>query len=263
MLLVLNVGNTNTVIGALEGEEVLHRWRISSAPRTTDELGMLLLQLLAQRAFPVEEVEGVCVACVVPSIRYAVEKASLRYLGQEALVVGSGVRTGLRVRTENPREVGADRIVAALGAVARHGQPVVAVSFGTATTIDCVNAQGDYVGGAIAPGLRISADALFAHGEKLPRVELERPGRAIGGSTAAALQSGLFWGYVGLIDGLVRRCREELSEGGGTRARCVATGEMASLLGEECAEVDVVDDALALHGLRLIFERNPRRSARR
>ena len=217
MLIAIEVGNGHTVIGALDGDTVVRRWRISSTARTTDELGMLLLSLLAQGEIAPGDVEGVCMACVVPSIQYAVEKACRRYLGQAALVVGSGVKTGMRVRTDNPREVGADRIVVSIAAFERHGGPLVVVNLGTATTVDAVSGRGDYIGGAIAPGLRISADALSAAAEKLPRVELERTAGVIGGNTVAALQAGLFWGHVGLVQELVTRSRAALAaqEGGG------------------------------------------------
>ena len=258
MLLVIDVGNTNIVIGALEGERVRHRWRISSIERTTDEMGMLLLQLLSHEGIAPADVQGVCVSCVVPSILYAIEKASRSYLDQEALVVGSGIRTGMKVRVDNPREVGADRIVNSVAAFARHGGPLVVVDFGTATTFDCVSEDGAYVGGAIAPGFRISAEALFASAAKLPKVEVERPERAIGTNTVQSMQSGLFWGYVGLVDELARRCKAELATTEES-VRCVSTGGLANLVGRSCSEIDEVDDYLTLRGLRIIFGRNRRR----
>ena len=252
MLLVIDVGNTNIVLGALRGDEVIHHWRMSTAARTTDEFGLLLLQLLGHDGVSRDDIEGVIVSCVVPSVLYAIEKATRRYLGQDALVVGRGVKTGMRVRTDNPREVGADRIVNAVAAFKTHGGPLVVVDFGTATTFDCVSEEGDYVGGAIAPGLRISADALFTRTAMLPRVELEHPPRAIGTNTVRSIQSGLFFGYVGLVDELARRCKAEL----GGQARCVATGGLANLIGRSCAEIDEVDEFLTLKGLWLLWERN-------
>ena len=188
---------------------------------------------------------------------YAIKKAARRYLQQEALLVGKGMRTGMRVRTDNPREVGADRIVNAVAAWKRHRTALVVVDFGTATTFDCVDSQGDYVGGAIAPGFQISADALFTRAAKLPKVEVERPPRAIGTNTIASMQSGLFYVYVGLVDGLARRCKAELARDA-TPVRCVATGGLANLIGRACSEVDEVDNDLTLDGLRLLWELNQR-----
>ena len=252
MLLGIDVGNTNTVIGALEGLEVKHLWRVSTVPRTTDEFGLVLLQLLNHEDIAITEVEGVAVCCVVPSVLYAIEKAVRRYLNCDVLVVGRGIKTGMRVRTDNPREVGADRIVNAVAAFEDHGGPLVVVDFGTATTFDCVSSKGDYIGGAIAPGYQISADALFTRTAKLPRVPLQRPAQAIGTNTVASMQSGLFWGYVGLVNELARRCKDEFAE----RPRCVATGGLARLIGGACDEIDDHDEHLTLKGLRILWERN-------
>lgn len=258
MLIVIDVGNTNTVIGALDGARIAHRWRISTVMRTTDELGLLLLQLLERRELSPDDIDGVSVSCVVPSLLYSIEKACRRYLDVDAMVVGRGIKTGMKVRTDNPREVGADRIVNAVAALEKHAGPLVVVDFGTATTFDCVSAAGAYVGGAIAPGFRISADALFERTAKLPRVEVERPARAIGTNTVHSMQSGLYWGYVGLVDELARRCKAELAAtvGEGGQVPCVATGGLARLIGTACAEVDEVDDTLTLQGLRVLWERN-------
>ncbi len=257
MLLTINVGNSNTVVGVMDGAEPRWRWRISSDTRTTDELGMLLLQLLSHQGLSADDITGVCVCCVVPSLLYTVQKAVRRYLNQDALTVGSGVRTGMRLRVDNPREIGADRIVSAVAAYERFGGPLVVVDFGTATTFDCIDPSGAYLGGAIAPGLKISADALFQRTARLPRVELTEPAAAIGSNTVASMQSGLFWGYVGLVQELARRCKSELSASGAPR--CVATGAMANLIGPACSEVDEIDDHLTLRGLVLVYERNRRR----
>lgn len=252
MLLSIDVGNTNTVIGALAGFEVLHLWRISTIERTTDEFGLALLRLLQHSKVGVEQIEGVAVCCVVPSVLYAIEKAVHRYLECEVLVVGRGIKTGMQVRTDNPREVGADRIVTAVAAYEGYGGPLVVVDFGTATTFDCVNTDGDYIGGAIAPGYQISADALFTRTAKLPRVPLQRPERAIGTNTVASMQSGLFWGYVGLVNELARRCKAEFD----VTPKCVATGGLARLIGGACDEIDAHDEHLTLVGLRLLWDRN-------
>ncbi len=257
MLLVVDVGNTNTVLGAMEGDEVRHSWRVTTAPRTTDEVGLLLLQLLEHQKLGPADISGVIISCVVPSVVYALEKASRRYLHQDALVVGKGMRTGMKVRTDNPREVGADRIVNAVAAWRRFQRPLVVVDFGTATTFDCVDGNGEYIGGAISPGFQISADALVNRTAKLPRVEVDHPARAIGTNTIASMQSGLFFGYVGLVDGLARRCKAELSKDGNP-VPCIATGGLANLIGSACEEIDEVDNDLTLTGLRILWELNRR-----
>ena len=238
MLLVVDVGNTNTVLGLMEGTDVKHTFRISTVPRSTDELGVLLTQLLALRGLDADVVTGAILSSVVPSLVYTVEKAVRRYLSVEMLVVGTHkLKTGMNIRTDNPREVGADRIVNAVAAKERWGAPVMVVDFGTATTVDCVNAKGAYVGGTIAPGFRISEEALFAKTAKLPRVEVRRPPHAIGTNTVHAMQSGLFFGYVGLVDSLARRCRDELHP----EATIIATGGLATLLSSESEMIDEVD----------------------
>lgn len=252
MLLVLDVGNTNTVVGLVDGLDVRETFRIRTAPRTTDELGMLLLGLLQQRGFEPSVLTGAICGSVVPSVLYGIEKACRRYLSVEPLFVGRGLKTGMKVRTDNPREVGADRIVNAVAALDRFGGPVVVVDFGTATTLDCVNGRGEYVGGAIAPGLRVSEEALFERTAQLPRVEVAKPPSAIGRNTRHAMQSGLFYGYVGLVDALARRCRSELDG----EATVVATGGLARLISAECSAIDEVDTFLTLRGLAMLYARN-------
>jgi type III pantothenate kinase len=252
MLLVLDVGNSNTVIGLMLGTTVQQTFRVRTKPRTTDEFGLLLVQLLRQFGYDKSVLTGAICGSVVPSEVYAMRKACQRYLDLDLLLVGRGLKTGIKVRTDNPREVGADRIVNAVAAVERWGGPVVIVDFGTATTFDCVNGKGEYVGGAIAPGLRISEQALFEQTAKLPRVEVAQPPRAIGTNTKQAMQSGLFFGYAGLVDSLARRCRDEL----GANTRVVATGGLARLVCEECVYVDEVEPHLTLRGLALLHALN-------
>jgi len=254
MLLAINVGNTNTVLGLMEGVDVLHRWRLTTRARTTDEFGLDLLKLLGLRGVTRADIEGVMVSCVVPSTVYAIQNACIRYLDREPMVVGSGVKTGMKVRTDNPREVGSDRIVNAVAARDRFGGALVVVGFNTATTFDCVDASGAYIGGAIAPGLSISADALFTRTATLPRVPVSRPRSAIGTNTVHAMQSGLFFGYVGLVNQLARACRAELKGD----VTCVATGGFSNLIGRACDEIDEVDEHLALRGLSLLWQRNVR-----
>lgn len=249
MLLVVDVGNTNTVLGLYAGADLAHQWRISTLQRTTDEFGMLLLQLFAHDGVRPADIEGVAVCSVVPSTTYAIEKACRRYLDRVPRVLDARANLGLPVNVDNPAELGADRVVNCIAALRRHRAPFLIVDFGTATTFDCVDASGAYVGGAIAPGLQISADALFSRTSRLPRVEVERPKAAIGRNTRHAMQSGVFWGYVGLVDGLARRCKEEL----GGQATCIATGGLSNLVGRACAEIDEVDEHLTLEGLRLWY----------
>lgn len=252
MVLVIDIGNTNTVLGLMDGEQVRHTFRISSAARTTDELGCLLMQLFAHRGLTSASVAGAIISSVVPSLLYTVEKACRLYLEVDPLVVGRRLRTGIALRTDNPREVGADRIVNAVAAVHRWGAPVVVVDFGTATTFDCVNRKAEYIGGAIAPGFKISEEALFSKTAKLPRVDIARPANAIGRNTVHAMQSGLFFGYVGLVDGLARRVRAELDP----QAKVVATGGLAALVASESTMIEEVDPHLTLRGLALLYAAN-------
>ncbi len=252
MILVIDVGNTNTVFGLMNGLEVHTTFRVSTIARTTDEFGILMLQLFAHKGLAVADIQGAIISTVVPSVLYEVQKACRRYLNCDAMVVGRKLKTGIKVRTDNPREVGADRIVNAVAAVHKWGPPIVVVDFGTATTFDCVDENGDYVGGAIAPGFKISEEALFSKTAQLPRVEVSRPPTAIGKNTVHAMQSGLFFGYVGLVDSLAQRCQAEL----GGSPKVVATGGLANLVATESAVIEEVDAYLTLRGLALLFERN-------
>lgn len=260
MILAIDVGNTNTVLGVMEGTELKARVRITTTQRTTDELGILMMQTLAHRGVRPGSIHGAILSSVVPSVVYAFEKACRRYLDIPTMVVGRKLKTRIKVRTDNPREVGADRVVNAVAALERWGGPILVVDFGTATTFDCVNAEGEYVGGAIAPGFRISEEALVSATAKLPRVEVARPPRAIGTNTVHAIQSGLYWGYVGLVDSLAQRCAAEL----GGDPKVVATGGLAQLLAADSELIEDVDPFLTLRGLALLYERNtPRRPTAR
>ncbi|MDP2313027.1 MAG: type III pantothenate kinase [Pseudomonadota bacterium] len=250
MLLVVDVGNTNTVLGVFDESRLAHQWRISTLPRTADEFGLLLVQLLAHHRIAATDIHGVAVCTVVPAALRAIEGGVRRYLDRTARVLDHTSVLGFPIHIDNPRELGPDRVVNAVAALARCAPPLLLIDFGTATTFDCIDATGAYVGGAIAPGVQVSADALVARTARLPRVDIQRPARAIGSNTVAAMQSGAFWGYVGLVDGLARRCKDEL----GGNVRCIATGGLSTVVGPACAEVDEVDENLTLDGLRLWFE---------
>jgi type III pantothenate kinase len=256
MLFVIDVGNTNTVLGLMDGPRIVEQWRVSTTQRTTDELGMLLLQLFGHAGVTAAQVHAVVVCCVVPSALFTLDKACRRYLHRTPRVFDPRAEVGLPIRVDNPNELGADRVVNALAARTTLKPPFLIVDFGTATTFDCVDASGSYIGGAIAPGLQISADALTSRTSRLPRIEVTRPRTTIGTNTVHAIQSGVFWGYVGLVDGLARRCKQELLDGREGHVPCVATGGLSNLVGRACAEIDEVDPDLTLQGLRLWHERS-------
>jgi type III pantothenate kinase len=253
MLLAIDVGNTETVVGVFRDEELAWRWRMSTVPdRTADELALLFGGFLQQQELSFDRnVTGVVLSSVVPSATQALREMVRRYFRFPPVVVEPGVKTGVPVLTDNPKEVGADRIVNALAAFTRFGGPCVVVDFGTATTFDCVSDQGEYVGGAIAPGLQVAARALFEHTARLPLVELVAPNAAIGKNTVESVQSGLIFGYASLIDGMVERIAKELGH-----PTVVATGGLAPVVIEECKTVDHHEPWLTLEGLRLVFEKN-------
>lgn len=253
MLLAIDVGNTETVVGVFRDEELAWRWRMATIPdRTADELALLFGGFLQQQDLSFDRnVTGVVLSSVVPSATQALREMVRRYFRFPPVVVEPGVKTGVPVLTDNPKEVGADRIVNALAAFTRFGGPCVVVDFGTATTFDCVSERGEYVGGVIAPGLQVAARALFEHTARLPLVELVAPQAAIGKNTVESVQSGLIFGYASLIDGMVERIAKELGH-----PTVVATGGLAPAVIDECTTVDHHEPWLTLEGLRLVFEKN-------
>jgi type III pantothenate kinase len=253
LLLAIDAGNTNVVIGLYDGERLVADWRITTPNTWTgDEVAIMLSDLFELRGIDVEAVKGVVIGSVVPNLTPALEEASVRHLKVVPVIVGPGIKTGIRLAIENPKEVGADRIANTLAAFRKYGGPAIVIDLGTAVTYDAISAAGEYLGGAIAPGVAISLDALVAHTAKLIRVELLAPDSVIGRSTAAAIQSGLLWGFVGQIEGMVSRMTEEL---GGT-AHVIATGGQADMVAGLTRVIDDVDLQLTLEGLRLIHLQN-------
>jgi type III pantothenate kinase len=253
MLLAIDVGNTNISFGVFDGAQLVHHLRAeSNRSRTSDEYAVLVRQMLELRGVEVASVTGAIIASVVPTLTHTIVELVEVAFGCKPLVVGPGIKTGVSILYENPREVGADRIVNAVAAYAWAKGGVIVVDFGTATTFDCVTDKGDYLGGVIAPGLEISAEALFARASRLSRVDIERPERVVGRTPAQSMQSGLVFGYAGLVDGICRRLREEID----FPCRVLATGGLASLVAPETEAIERVDDHLTLTGLRLIHERN-------
>lgn len=253
MLLAIDIGNSDTKLGVFEGKELRATWHMATnIHRTADEYAALLFNLLRPENLDRSDIKDIVMCSVVPPLVTTFEELSQRYFHSSPLVVGAGVKTGVRIRMDNPREVGTDRIVNAAAAHHLYGGPVIIIDLGTATTFDTVSKEGDYIGGAIAPGIVTAAEALFTRAAMLPRVELSRPKRAIGTNTIAAMQSGIVFGYVALIEGMVARIQKELGE----RAKVVATGGFAEPLVKETSVIDEVNPNLTLVGLRLIYLMN-------
>ncbi|HEX6349676.1 MAG TPA: type III pantothenate kinase [Candidatus Dormibacteraeota bacterium] len=253
MLLAIDVGNTNVTLALYEGEQLAASWRLATHPeRTADEIGLELLQLLRLRGLEPSRVEGVVIGSVVPALTPAVAGACRTYLEREPLVVGPGTKTGVQITYDNPKDVGADRIANALAVIRRFGGPAIVIDFGTAVTYDAIDAEGRYRGGAIAPGIQVSLDALVSHAARLPRVEAVAPSEVIGRSTVTAIQSGLIWGVVSQVEGMVKRFSAEL---GGT-PRVIATGGHATLVASLTTVIEQVEPLLTPLGLRLIYEQN-------
>jgi len=254
MLLAIDVGNTNIVIGAFRGETLVHSWRLTTIrERTSDELGILITNLCERHEVRHADISGIVIASVVPPLTGTLVTMVSDYFGRVPMLFEPAVNGGMPILYDNPAEVGADRVVNGIAAFAAYGKglPIIVVDFGTATTFDAISAKGEYLGGVICPGPQISADALFQRAARLPRIEVRKPSRVIGTNTVASMQSGLFWGYVDMIEGLVRRMKVEL----GGAAVVVATGGLASVVAPESALIEHVDPELTLRGLRLVWER--------
>lgn len=255
MLLVIDVGNTNTVIGVYEGERLLTSWRLTTErTRTVDEYGILFRNLFTLAGMDSSSIDAVAISSVVPPLHFTLEKMSQVYFGRVPLFIDHSVDTGMAIRYSPPTDVGADRIVNSVAAIERYGAPCIIVDFGTATTFDAVTADREYIGGVITPGITISAEALFQRAARLYRVEIRRPEQIIGQHTIGSVQSGLYYGYIGLVDGILKRMIAEL----GDHVRVIATGGLAKLIGRGSEYIEEIDENLTLEGLRLIYERNRR-----
>jgi type III pantothenate kinase len=253
MLLTIDVGNSNTVLGVFRGEELTAHWRLTTArQQTVDEFGVLARNLLGYAGIDAREIDGVIVSSVVPPVNSTLGEMARLYLGRTALFVEPGVKTGMGILVDNPQEVGADRIVNGVAAFHQYGGPCIVVDFGTAITFDAISARGEYLGGVIAPGLGISSEALFARAAKLPRVEIKDPGRVVGTNTVASMQAGLYYGSLDMMDGIIARMKSEL----GVATKVIATGGQADLVARGSKHIEHTDEFLTLTGLRLIWDKN-------
>lgn len=254
MLLVFDVGNTNMVLGVYKDKELICNFRIGTdKSKTSDEYGVIIRQLFDYEGISLKNIEDVIISSVVPEVMHSLENFSFKYCAKEPIIVGPGVKTGINIKYENPQQVGADRIVNAVAGYEKYGGPLILIDFGTATTFCAVSQKGEYLGGAISPGIKISSEALFQRASKLHKVEIAKPKGAIGKNTTWAMQSGIVFGYAGLVDNIVAMMKEEL---GSDDVNVVATGGLAPLICAETKTVKIVDKFLTLEGLRIIYERN-------
>ena len=254
MLLVFDVGNTNMVLGIYKDNELIKDWRINTdKEKTSDEYGILISSLFKYEDIEMSEIKDVIISSVVPNVMHSLENFCIKYCNQQPLIVGPGIKTGLNIKYDNPKQVGADRIVNAVAGIEKYGYPLILVDFGTATTFCAISERGEYLGGTIAPGIKISSEALFQRASKLPRVELLKPGTTICKSTVTAMQSGIIYGYVGLVDKIISMMKDELNCEG---IKVVATGGLANLIASETDSIDNVDKFLTLEGLKAIYEKN-------
>ncbi|MBK7992631.1 MAG: type III pantothenate kinase [Blastocatellia bacterium] len=253
MLLVMDVGNTNTVLGVYAGDEIVARWRLTTErDRTIDEYGILCRNLFTLAKLDFTAIKAIAISSVVPTLNFTLYKMAITYFEIEPLFVEPEKNSGIKIHYDTPQAVGADRVVNAVAAFHKYGGPCIVVDFGTATTFDAISPAGDYLGGVITPGVQISSEALFLRASRLPRVQIRHPEKVVGTSTIMSIQSGLYFGYIGLVDGILTRMIDEL----GPQKTVIATGGLAPLIGKGSAIIEIIDDDLLLEGLKLIYERN-------
>lgn len=257
MILLVDVGNTNIVLGVHKDNEYIASWRISTDPnKTSDEYGIQVMQLFSQNNLDAKEVKGIIISSVVPNIMHSLENMIRKCFSIEPIIVGPGIKTGINIKYDNPKEVGADRIVNAVAACERHKRPVIIIDFGTATTFCALTKNGDYLGGCIVPGIKISSDALFERAAKLPRVELELPEQLICKNTISSMQAGILYGYIGQVEYIVSKMKNEMMRRNSEEPYVIATGGLAKLIFKETDAIDEVDDDLTLEGLKILYYKN-------
>ncbi len=257
MLLLLDIGNTNIVVGVYKGDELIANWRVqTNSRRTADELGIIIYQFLQNEGINKKQISDIVISSVVPQVMYSVLHMTQKYFGMEPMVIGPGTKTGIHVKYENPKQVGADRIVNAVAGVKKYGAPLIIVDFGTATTFCAISANSEYLGGSIIPGIQISAEALYEKAAKLTRVELMKMDKVICTNTNQSVQAGIFFGYVGSVDCIVKKMKEEL----GGDAKVIATGGFSTLISEGSLEIDVIDKNLTLDGLNILYHMNSKKT---
>ncbi|MGL4991952.1 MAG: type III pantothenate kinase [Sarcina sp.] len=257
MILLIDAGNTNIVLGLSKNDDYIASWRISTdAKKTSDEYAIQVMQLFNQSNLNPNEVEGIIISSVVPNIMHSVENMVRKCFKKEPLIIGPGIKTGINIKYDNPREVGADRIVNAVAAYEEHKRALIIVDFGTATTYCAITEKGDYLGGNICPGIKISSEALFERAAKLPRVELEKPKHIICKNTVTSMQAGIIYGYIGQVEYIVRRMKDEMKELGEKEPLVIATGGLANLINKETKVIDRVEPKLTLEGLKILYDKN-------
>ncbi|MED4080439.1 type III pantothenate kinase [Halalkalibacterium halodurans] len=253
MILVIDVGNTNTVLGVYQDETLVHHWRLAtSRQKTEDEYAMTVRSLFDHAGLKFQDIDGIVISSVVPPMMFSLEQMCKKYFHVTPMIIGPGIKTGLNIKYDNPKEVGADRIVNAVAAIELYGYPAIVVDFGTATTYCLINEKKQYAGGVIAPGIMISTEALYHRASKLPRIEIAKPKQVVGTNTIDSMQSGIFYGYVSQVDGVVKRMKAQAE----SEPKVIATGGLAKLIGTESETIDVIDSFLTLKGLQLIYKKN-------